>query len=92
MHHFMRTALYGARHRIYVLPTKTKAGVQKQTPEHRVYDVVGPICESTDTFARDLTLPVLQQGDWLAICDTGAYGFVMANNYNGYPLPDEVMV
>lgn len=88
MHHFMRTALYGAQHRMYVLPLREGAMSDKS----ELYDVVGPICESTDTFARDLRLPQLQQNDWVAICDTGAYGFVMANNYNGYPLPDEVLI
>jgi len=74
MNHFLRPALYGAKHRI--LPIKKSVG-PRQT-----YDIVGPICETGDTVAKDCSLPQLKSGDWLAIADTGAYGFVMANQYN----------
>ena len=75
MNHFLRPALYGAKHRI--LPLEKTKGKQK------VYDVVGPICETGDTISENCLLPeILQSGDWLAIADTGAYGFVMANQYN----------
>ena len=74
MHHFLRPALYGAAHRI--LPFRDK-------PEKKqLYEVVGPICETADILSRDSLLPELSPGDWLAVCDAGAYGFVMANNYN----------
>ena len=61
------------------------------TTATELYDVVGPICESTDTLARDVRLPCLSEGDWVALQDVGAYGFVMANQYNGHPLPDEIV-
>jgi diaminopimelate decarboxylase len=55
-------------------------------------DVVGPVCESGDFFARDRLLPRLEEGDLLAILDAGAYGMVLASNYNTRPRPAEVMV
>jgi len=55
-------------------------------------DVVGPVCESTDTFARSRDLPPLKEGDLLAICSSGAYGAVMASTYNSRALVPEVMV
>jgi len=58
----------------------------------RRYDVVGPICESGDTFARDRPLPPLAAGDLVAICSAGAYGSVMSSTYNTRPLPAEVLV
>ena len=54
--------------------------------------MVGPVCESADVLARDRELPVLDRGDRLAILGAGAYGFVMASNYNGRPRAAEVMV
>lgn len=55
------------------------------------YDIVGPICESTDTFARQRVLPAnISEGDLMVFADCGAYGAVMANNYNMHPLPQEV--
>ena len=73
MNHFLRPALYKAYHRI--LPLK------KQGPLS-AYDVVGPICETGDTLVQNCLLPPLKEGDWLAIADTGAYGFVLSNSYN----------
>lgn len=73
MHHFLRPALYQATHRILPL----RAG-----PKKEIYDVVGTICETGDIFGKDITLPTLKPGDWLALADTGAYGHVMSNNYN----------
>jgi len=55
-------------------------------------DIVGPICESSDTFARDRTLPRLAQGARVAILDAGAYGAVMSSTYNTRPLLPIVMV
>ena len=74
MNHFLRPALYGAKHR--VLPIEKSSGPQK------IYDVVGPICETGDWLAKNYPLPPLKSGGWLAIADTGAYGFVMSNQYN----------
>ena len=73
MNHFLRTALYSDSHRILTF---------KPTPNLQKYDVVGPICETGDCFAQDIFLPELKPGDFLALADTGAYGFVMANSYN----------
>jgi diaminopimelate decarboxylase len=56
------------------------------------YEVVGPVCESSDVVGRDRRLPRLRVGDLLAIRDTGAYGAAMASNYNRRPLPPEVLV
>ena len=55
-------------------------------------DIVGPVCESGDFFALDREMPELQEGDLLAIMSAGAYGFVMASNYNSRPLPAEALV
>jgi diaminopimelate decarboxylase len=84
MHHLIRPALYSARHR--VLPTVKSKG------KDETYDVVGPICESSDFLAKSATLPALKQGDRLALADTGAYGAVMQSSYNSHPPPAEVFV
>jgi len=55
-------------------------------------DIVGPVCESGDFFALDREMPEVHEGDLLAIMSAGAYGFVMASNYNSRPLPAEVLV
>jgi diaminopimelate decarboxylase len=84
MAELMRPALYGSFHRIVpVLP--------RQGPE-TPWDVVGPICESSDVFARDRRLPELHVDDLVAVLDTGAYGAVMASNYNRHLLAPEVLV
>ena len=82
MNCFLRPALYGARHP--VLPLEKSGGGLK------TYDVVGPICETGDTFAEGLSLPELKTGDWLAVAFAGAYGFVMANRYNLQAPPKEI--
>ena len=82
MNHFLRSALYGAEHRILPLYVRSE---KKET-----YEVVGPICETADCFAKNKQLPVLKAGGWLAIADTGAYGYTMASVYNGRPLPKEI--
>ena len=66
----------------------TTAGASPPAP----WDIVGPICESSDVFARDRVLPPLEVDDLVAILDTGAYGSVMASNYNRHLLPAEVLV
>jgi diaminopimelate decarboxylase len=75
MNDLLRPALYGARHRIE--PLSPRPG--PATPG----DVVGPVCETSDRFAEALPLPPLATGDLVAIRDAGAYGAVMASNYNG---------
>jgi diaminopimelate decarboxylase len=84
MTELMRPALYGSYHRI--VPVCPRPG------EARPWDVVGPICESSDVFGRDRDLPPLEVGDLVAILDTGAYGAVMASNYNRRLLAPEVLV
>ena len=83
MTELMRPALYEAHHGI--VPVKTKPG------KALTYDVVGPVCESGDWLGRDRQL-ALEEGDLLAILSAGAYGFVMASNYNTRPKPAEIMV
>ena len=61
------------------------------TPRQR-YDIVGPICETTDLFARDREMPVLKSGDLVAIMTAGAYGAVMSSAYNARPPAAEVLV
>ena len=83
MTELMRPALYEAHHGI--------VPVQAKEAKSSTYDVVGPVCESGDWLGRDRTLAV-EEGDLLAILSTGAYGFVMASNYNTRPKPAEIMV
>jgi len=84
MTELMRPALYGSFHRI--VPVVARRG------DESLWDVVGPICESSDVFARDRSLPELQVDDLVAILDTGAYGAAMASNYNRRLLAPEVLV
>jgi diaminopimelate decarboxylase len=86
-----RTALYGQQHKI--IPINLKVDQLPGLPTEYKYDVVGPICETTDIFLRDLTLPQkLEPGSVLAICDVGAYGLSMASNYNSRNRAAEVLV
>jgi diaminopimelate decarboxylase len=66
--------------------------VEPRPGERRPYDVVGPVCESSDVFGRDRLLPPLEPGDLLAILDTGAYSAAMGSTYNRRPLPPEILV
>jgi diaminopimelate decarboxylase len=84
MTELMRPALYGSFHRIE--PVGSRPG------RELCYDIVGPVCESTDAFAHDRRMIALEVGDLLAILDAGAYGSAMASNYNRRPLPAEVLV
>lgn len=83
MNDLIRPALYQAHHEILPL---------EQREETIKADVVGPICETGDFFARDRRLPLFNRGDYLAIMNTGAYGFVAASNYNSRPRPAEILV
>jgi diaminopimelate decarboxylase len=85
MNDLMRPALYDAYHDLR--PVKARAGAAET-----VYDVVGPVCESGDTFARGRALPEFEAGDLAAFMTAGAYGAVMANEYNTRPLVPEVLV
>jgi diaminopimelate decarboxylase len=83
----IRPALYGAYHEIVPVRKGRDAAAKTET-----VDVVGPVCETGDFFARDRELPLADEGDLLAILDTGAYGMVLASNYNTRPRPAEVLV
>ena len=84
MTELLRPALYGAFHRIVPVEAPA-AGVE-------TFDFVGPLCETSDTVGANRTGPVPRVGDLYAVLDTGAYGAVMASNYNRRPLPAEVLV
>jgi len=84
MNDLLRPALYSAYHKI--LPVRSGGGQTEKT------DVVGPVCETGDFFARDRELSVVEEGDLLAIMDTGAYGIVLSSNYNSRPRAAEVLV
>jgi len=66
--------------------------VQPRPQPAGAWDIVGPICESSDAFGRERELPPLEVGDLVAVLDTGAYGAVMGSNYNRRLLPAEVMI
>jgi diaminopimelate decarboxylase len=84
MNDLVRPAMYDAYHDIR--PVRPRAG------EPVTYDVVGPVCETGDTFTRDRTLPPLEAGDLIAFMSAGAYGAAMASEYNSRPLVPEVLV
>jgi len=83
MNDFLRPSLYNAYHEM--VPVQTAKSTE-------TVDVVGPICETGDFFARDRELAVLEEGQLVAILDVGAYGMVLASNYNSRPRPAEVLV
>lgn len=81
----IRPALYGAYHQIQDLTSDTETETH-----HETYDIVGPVCESADTFARDVIMPKLHVGDLIAILSAGAYGQSMASQYNMRDLPGAI--
>ncbi|MFA5361954.1 MAG: diaminopimelate decarboxylase [Candidatus Omnitrophota bacterium] len=88
MNDLIRPALYSAHHEI--LPLRVTR--EHANPRTRKFDIVGPICESGDFFAKERTMPLVQAGDCLAVMTAGAYGFSMSSNYNSRPRAAEVMV
>jgi diaminopimelate decarboxylase len=84
MNDLIRPALYQAHHEI--VPVAPRPG------RRRAVDVVGPVCETGDFFARDRLLPELRRGDLVAILDAGAYGSSLSSNYNSRPRPAEVLI
>ncbi len=86
MNDLIRPAMYEAHHDIIAVQ-EPAAGVEQQP-----YDIVGPVCESGDTFAKQRTMPPLAPGDLVAFRSAGAYGAVMASEYNTRPLIPEVLV
>ena len=85
MNDLIRPSLYGAHHEIVPVGASAESA-------YEVVDVVGPVCESGDFFARDRKLPPIVPGDLLAILDAGAYGLSLSSNYNTRPRPAEVLV
>jgi diaminopimelate decarboxylase len=79
MTELIRPALYQAHHQIQ--------NISSQSIDYQIYDVVGPICESSDVFDRDVLLPPIKRGDLMAIRSAGAYGETMASTYNCRKLP-----
>jgi diaminopimelate decarboxylase len=86
MNDLVRPSMYGAHHDIIAV-AEPPAGAPTQP-----YDVVGPVCETGDTFAKARDLPLLAEGDLVAFRSAGAYGAVMASEYNTRPLVPEVLV
>jgi len=84
MQTLLRPAMYNAFHNIIALTSKSNDKIE--------YTVAGPICESSDILAKKIILSPQQTGNYLAICDTGAYGAVMSSNYNTKGLPAEILV
>jgi diaminopimelate decarboxylase len=84
MNDLIRPSLYRAEHQ--VVPVRTSGA------KTEIVDIVGPVCESGDFFARDRELPTVAEGELLAILDAGAYGMALASNYNTRPRPAEVLV
>ena len=85
MNDFMRPALYGAIHR-------TLPAIKTNQITKKIYEFVGPICESTDKFITLKKFQKLKEKDLVVICDVGAYGMSLSSNYNVRPKPTEVLI
>ena len=85
MNDLIRPALYSAHHEIVPVESNSNSTAES-------VDVVGPVCETGDFFARDRELPSVKPGDLLAILDAGAYGMALSSNYNTRPRPAEILV
>jgi diaminopimelate decarboxylase len=104
MNDLIRPALYHSYHEIVSVqepravgeavsfPSSRSKSMSKSKNKTERIDIVGPVCESGDFFALDREMPAIREGDLLAIMSAGAYGFVMASNYNSRPLPAEALV
>jgi diaminopimelate decarboxylase len=99
MNDLIRPALYHSYHEIVPVEEPRSVGEADSFPSRKStstkkekIDVVGPVCESGDFFALDREMPEVHEKDLLAIMSAGAYGFVMASNYNSRPLPAEALV
>ena len=97
MNDLIRPVLYEAFHFIWPVAVANGYAIQDrlelmELPGTEKYDVVGPICETSDCLAKERFLPPLQRGDTLAVFTAGAYGFVMSSQYNARPRPVEVLV
>ena len=85
MNDFMRPALYGAKHRTFPL-------IKTNQTSKKVYEFVGPICESTDKFTTLKKFQKLEEKDLVVMCDVGAYGMSLSSNYNVRPKPTEILI
>ena len=85
MSDLIRPALYGAHHKIENLSASGRKG-------DKIYDVVGPVCESSDVFGKDESLPETRRGDLIALRSAGAYGSAMASRYNMRDLPGHLLI
>ena len=85
MNDLMRPALYGANHR-------TLPAIKSNKLSKKVYEFVGPICESTDKFTSLKKFSKLKEKDLVVMCDVGAYGMSLSSNYNVRPKPTEVLI
>ena len=85
MNDLMRPALYGANH-------KTLPSIKKNQISKKIYEFVGPICESTDKFSTIKEFQKLNEKELIVICDVGAYGMSLSSNYNLRPKPVELLI
>jgi diaminopimelate decarboxylase len=85
MNDLMRPALYGAKHR-------TLPAIKKNEISKKIYEFVGPICESTDKFTTLKKFQKLKEKDLVVMCDVGAYGMSLSSNYNVRPKPPEILI
>ncbi len=85
MNDLMRPALYNAKHQI--IPAK-----KNKMKSNKIYEFVGPICESTDKFLSIKKFQILNEKDLIVICDVGAYGMSLSSNYNLRPKPSEILI
>ena len=85
MNDFMRPALYGAKHKI--IPV-----IKKKKFSNKLYEFVGPICESTDKFLSVKKFQKLNENELIIICDVGAYGSSLSSNYNLRCKPAEILI
>jgi diaminopimelate decarboxylase len=84
MNDFVRTSLYEAFHKIIPLTLNSNEEVKSE--------IVGPICETADSFATNYSIQKLEAGDYLAVLDVGAYGHSMSSNYNLRSRPNELVI
>ena len=92
MNDLIRPALYHSYHEIVPVKEPNPSKSMSKNENLEKIDIVGPVCESGDFFALEREMPEVHEGDLLAIMSVGAYGFVMASNYNSRPLPAEALV
>lgn len=90
MNDLLRPSIYNAYH--HIQPVNIESKEQQKSKADIVADIVGPVCESGDFFAKGRVISQMKGGDKIAILSTGAYGMVMSSNYNGRRRPPEIMV